>query len=35
MNWGPIVRRTAIIIGAIFVASAMVYLVVRLMEVEL
>jgi hypothetical protein len=30
MNWGSLVRRTAIIIGAAFVASAIVYLVAKL-----
>jgi hypothetical protein len=32
MEWGPIVRHTAIIIGAGFVACAMIYLAVRLIE---
>jgi hypothetical protein len=35
MNWGPIVRHAAIIIGAVFVASAMAYLAVRLITFEL
>ena len=30
MTWGSLVRRTAITIGAAFVASAIVYLVARL-----
>jgi hypothetical protein len=30
MNWGSLVRRTAIIIGAAFVAGAIVYLVAKL-----
>src|ERR1700731_4466019 len=30
LNWGSLVRRTAIIIGATFVASALVYLLAKL-----
>jgi hypothetical protein len=30
MHWGSLVRHAAITIGAVFVASAMVYLVARL-----
>jgi hypothetical protein len=30
MNWGSLVRRTAILIGAAFVGSAIVYLVAKL-----
>jgi len=34
MSWGSIFRHTAIIIGIIFVISAMVYLAVRVIAFE-
>jgi hypothetical protein len=34
MNWSSLARRTATIIGAAFVASAMVYLVARLLVLQ-
>jgi hypothetical protein len=35
MNWGSIVRKTAISVGVIFVISVMVYLATRLMLLAL
>jgi hypothetical protein len=34
MSWGSIFRHTAIIIGTVFVISAMVYLAVRVIAFE-
>jgi hypothetical protein len=34
MNWGSIVRRTAIIIGVVFVVSVMAYFAVRVIAFE-
>ena len=34
MNWGSIIRHTAITIGTVFVISAMVYLAVRVIAFE-